>query len=75
MFHVNSNGCLGTSMSHDSCRWNASLRTESPQRPSLVSLHTHTRTPPFTRRRHNVFSVCDTFSNSTYTQMISKKAG
>lgn len=30
---------------------------------------------PFTRRRHNVFSMCDTFSDSTYTHMISKKAG
>lgn len=30
--------------------------------------------PPFMRRHHTVFSKCDTFLNSTYTQMISKNS-
>lgn len=36
-------------------------------------LHTQHTPLPFTRWRHIVFSMCDTFSSSTYTHMISKK--
>jgi hypothetical protein len=69
----------------DDHRWNAchvtqglytlgtsTSQVESPQQPSPASFSLYTYPYfPFTRWRHIVFSMCDTFSNSTMLQFLS----